>query len=398
VFDVDISFLVDRVRTRISNFLGGAPHRLITAQYLLCVLVSALSAFLLNKGRFGDLGGVIAFLTIVAASWFCGPGPAVLSPLSLMLSARYLQNGLDGVLSNYSAFDLTNLFVFTVVMATVGWAGKMRRKSLQVVRDRERQLREQARHKDEFLATLAHELRNPLAPLSSGLALLRHYSQTEPDPEKLAEIQEMMQRQLGHMIRLVDELLDISRINSGKIVLRTESLQLKGVIEDAIHFAKPHIEGAGHLLQVSAPESPMLVQADRARLVQVISNLLNNAAKFTPRGGRIHLEAQSDGTMHTIKVTDSGIGLAAESLERVFDMFAQVTDVTTREQGGLGIGLSLSRYLVQLHGGTIEARSAGLGKGATFIVRLPCQQSVPEAEPAPEQVQGEMKLELEVSG
>ncbi len=231
----------------------------------------------------------------------------------------------------------------------------------------EEALRDQDRRKDEFLATLAHELRNPLAPIRNGLQILR----LAPDGEDALEIREMMERQLAHMVRLIDDLLDVSRISRGKFELKRELVQVQDVLDHAIETSQPLIEAGRHELIIQPPNEPVWLDGDLTRLAQVVSNLLNNSAKYTPNGGRITLWAGFEGDNAVIRVTDNGSGISAEMLTQVFEMFTQVDRTLDRAQGGLGIGLSLVRRLVEMHGGTIEADSPGLGLGSVFTVRLP---------------------------
>lgn len=229
-------------------------------------------------------------------------------------------------------------------------------------------LREADHRKDEFLATLAHELRNPLAPIRNGLEILRRSGQLAGPA---ARARDMMERQLSHMVRLVDDLLDVSRISRGKVDLRLQRLNLQTVLDNALESSRHAIESAGHLLSVEMPEQTLWIDGDLTRLAQVVSNLLNNAAKYTPSGGRIELSAQAQGGQAEIRVRDNGTGISADMLPRVFDLFAQVDGNLARSQGGLGIGLSLVRQLVELHEGEITAESPGLGQGSCFTVRLP---------------------------
>ena len=230
------------------------------------------------------------------------------------------------------------------------------------------QLRAEDRRKDEFLATLAHELRNPLAPIRTGLDVLKMGG----DPRSSARAREVMERQVEHMVRLIDDLLDLSRVTRGKIDLHCERIDLWTVIGSALETSRPIIDAAGLKLEVRLPPEPLVLDADRTRIAQVISNLLNNAAKYTERGGRITVTAALEGTDAVIEVSDTGIGIPQEMLGQVFEMFAQLGRPPERGQGGLGIGLSLARRLVELHGGRIWAESEGPGCGSSFIVRLPC--------------------------
>jgi PAS domain S-box-containing protein len=224
------------------------------------------------------------------------------------------------------------------------------------------------RRKSEFLATLAHELRNPLAPIRNALELLRMGADK---PALLDKVRATMERQVGHMVHLINDLLDIARISSGKVVLRIERIDLQTIIGSAVETSLPLIENAGHELHLDAPDAPLWLEADAVRLSQVLSNLLSNAAKYTPRGGRITVDATVDGGMAVVRVSDTGIGIAAGALDSVFEMFAQAPHSVGISKGGLGIGLSLVRHLVALHGGTVSAASPGPGRGSTFTVRMP---------------------------
>jgi PAS domain S-box-containing protein len=243
------------------------------------------------------------------------------------------------------------------------------------------QLREADRKKDEFLATLAHELRNPLAPISYSLQILKLEQDLSP---ATAQLREMMERQVQHLVRLVDDLLEVSRITRGKITLRKESVELVSILGSAVETSRPTIDASGHQLAIQISPEPMRLDADPVRLAQVVANLLNNAAKYTEPGGQIWLTARPNGGEAVISIRDTGMGIPPEMLARIFDMFMQVDRTVKRSQGGLGIGLTLSQSLVQLHGGTIEAKSEGLGKGSEFIVRLPLGSAAPEAEPPPD--------------
>jgi signal transduction histidine kinase len=236
---------------------------------------------------------------------------------------------------------------------------------------------EQDRRKDEFLATLAHELRNPLAPISTGLSILKHGT----TPEVQAKTREMMERQLRHLVHMVDDLLDISRVTLGKVTLKKEHVDFRTVLNSALEVARPIIENSRHEFAVRLPADPLPLDADPTRIAQVIANLLNNAAKYTPPGGRVELIAAREGDTLVIDVADSGVGIPADMLTRVFDMFTQVGRTIDRAQGGLGIGLTLVRGIVEMHGGTVTAASAGPGQGTVLSVRLPL--ATLEAQEAP---------------
>jgi PAS domain S-box-containing protein len=253
----------------------------------------------------------------------------------------------------------------------------------------ERSLKEADRRKDEFLATLAHELRNPLAPIANAVQLLRLAAAPGGEPEAQSA-REIIERQVQQLTHLVDDLLDVSRVSRGKITLRRRTLDLAGVLAQAVETSRPLIEAAGHELVVSVAvaESPLLVDGDPARLTQAIGNLLNNAAKYTEGPGRIMLNATREGGHARIAVHDTGIGIPADMLARVFDLFVQVETGIDRAHGGLGIGLTLVKRLVELHGGTVEARSDGLGRGSAFVIRLPLAAAPASAPPPHERGEG----------
>jgi PAS domain S-box-containing protein len=232
----------------------------------------------------------------------------------------------------------------------------------------EEALRQADRHKDEFLATLSHELRNPLAPICNGLELLRPAIGRDGGDAKAYE---MIQRQVRQLVRLIDDLLDVARINTGKIALRMQRTELSAIIRDAVEASRPQIEAAGQDLQVTLPPGPVTLEGDGTRLAQVLLNLLNNASKFTGPAGQIRLTAEEEGGALMIRVRDSGIGIPPHMLASVFDLFTQVDRSPERSRGGLGVGLSLVRTLVEMHNGTVEAYSAGPGLGTEIEVRLP---------------------------
>ncbi|QDT15017.1 PAS domain S-box protein [Alienimonas californiensis] len=247
------------------------------------------------------------------------------------------------------------------------------------------ELSEADRRKDEFLATLAHELRNPLAPIRTGLEVLRL---AENDPATVGTVRDTMERQVQQLAHLIDDLMDVSRITRGKFQLRTRRVTLAEVARSALEAARPFVDEAGHELTVALPEEPVELEADPHRLAQVLSNLLNNAAKYTPRGGRIALTAERRGGEAVVTVADNGLGIPADSLSRIFEMFAQIDreSATEASETGLGIGLTLVRSLVEMHGGRVEVHSEGAGRGSEFRVRLPIAGGPPAAVPqaAPE--------------
>ena len=256
----------------------------------------------------------------------------------------------------------------------------------------ERALREVDRRKDEFLATLAHELRNPLGPIRTALALLCKLNPVVPAVQDNAR--RTIARHTDHLVRLVDDLLDVSRISQGKISLQWESVSLASVIRSAVETSSHSIVARGHALDVNLPGEELWVCGDAVRLSQIVANLLLNAAKFTAPGGRIVIRAERDGDTVRIRLSDNGIGIDAASIDSIFGLFAQSGHSPDRVQDGLGIGLSLVRNLVQLHGGQVSVRSPGVGLGSTFEVSLPLDANVPlpVAAPAPPDAGGSQRI------
>jgi len=264
----------------------------------------------------------------------------------------------------------------------------------QRLRESEEALRLADRRKDEFLALLAHELRNPLAPIRYALAANKKPGRT---PEQCRQAEEIIERQVMHMSRLLDDMLDISRITRGALELKKTRTELTSLIGGAIETARPILDEKHHTLALDLPSEPVQLEADVVRLTQVFSNLLINAAKYTDAGGRIQLRARPQGNEVLVSVSDNGIGIPADMLPRVFDMFFQSHAAVARAEGGLGVGLSLVRGLVRLHGGSVEARSDGPGRGSEFVVRLPWgagTQNVVDTEAEAEQISADAGLKI----
>jgi signal transduction histidine kinase/ActR/RegA family two-component response regulator len=236
-------------------------------------------------------------------------------------------------------------------------------------------LKDAERRKDEFLATLAHELRNPLAPIRNAVDAFKALGVADP---ALVRARDVIDRQVDVMARLLDDLLDVARVQRGKLELREQTIELASVLASAVETSRPLIDSAGHELVIQLPPDPVVLHGDAVRLAQVFANLLNNAAKYTPRGGCIRLTAKLAGSSVVVTVADDGIGIPSDMLPRLFEIFSQAQPALERSQGGLGVGLSLVRGLVELHGGTIEAHSAGPDRGAEFVVRLPVSAMMPD--------------------
>ncbi|MBG6078002.1 PAS domain S-box protein [Polaromonas sp. CG_9.11] len=250
----------------------------------------------------------------------------------------------------------------------------------------EQSLQEADRRKNEFLAMLAHELRNPLAPIRNALQIIRLTASRErqrPEDEAVRSASAMMDRQVGQMVRLVDDLLDVSRISRGKIELRRGQIELASAVYHAAEAIRPQCKSMDQTLTVTLPPKPIFLNADSTRLAQVVGNLLNNAYKFTDKGGQIWLTVECESKQAVIRVRDNGIGIAADQLPRIFEMFTQLDRSLERSQSGLGIGLTLVKSLVELHDGTVEVHSAGVGQGSEFTIRLPILVETPQPPPEP---------------
>jgi signal transduction histidine kinase len=319
------------------------------------------AAVMLPEESIGMASRLLALVIAEQAPW---------SDLPVLVLTRQGADSADATLAVSALGNVTLLerpVRVATLISTVRTALRARERQYQIRRHLS-DLRDADRRKDEFLATLGHELRNPLSPLLTSLELLRISAPAEPIVGRVVGV---MQRQATHLVRLVDDLLEVSRITRGLIEVQREPVELAEVIAAAVETSRPVIEGASHRLRVDVPGEPLTVLGDSVRLTQVFANLLNNAAKYTDPGGKIELVVRH--TRHTafVSVRDNGIGIDREHLPSVFDMFTQVSRSDRRTQGGLGIGLTLVRSLVALHGGSVTANSDGPGRGSTFEVRLP---------------------------
>jgi signal transduction histidine kinase/ActR/RegA family two-component response regulator len=350
-------------RTTAAAAYGGAVAVAVAAVYLRWFF----EPWLGNNVPFITLWGAVAI-----AVWFGGWAPAALAATVGYLFVKLLFIEPRGVIAVSGPAQVLGLALYAASCALIIVLGEGMRRARNRYRASEAALRERAMqlqradaNKSQFLAILSHELRNPLAPLRTGLAVLKRQREAgAPD-----EIHDMMDRQIVQLTRLIDDLLDVSRIDRGKLELRSERIALDTAVRTAIETASPNIAAKSHGLVVRYAAQPLHVQGDAVRLAQAISNLLNNAAKFTPPGGRIELSMRAEGGDAVVSVADNGIGLAPENLMQVFDMFFQID--SSQSAGGLGLGLTLARSIVEQHGGRVEVRSAGVGQGAEFLLSLP---------------------------
>ena len=342
----------------------------------------------------GNFAPIVSFtVAIVIAAWYGGLRPGLLATALSVLAADYLYlphhrslrietlNG--GVALGVLAFS--GVLISLLCESLHGTRRRLEaeqenlRHSIELQRQMREALAESDRRKDEFLATLAHELRNPLAPVRNAIHILR--ARLPPSPE-LHWARDVIDRQVTQMTRLIDDLMDVSRITRGTFELRRERVTLEEVARVAVETSRPIIDASGHELALELPVEPIFLDADLVRLAQVFSNLLNNAAKYTSPGGRILVAAERDARLVRVAVQDSGIGIPAAMLTRVFEAFTQLDRSLERSRGGLGIGLALAKRLVEMHGGTIEAHSAGPGLGSEFVVRLPVAEQQVVSAPA----------------
>lgn len=283
----------------------------------------------------------------------------------LINAARYRHEGID--YDDFAFIVVTDRHKYEQELLVARQKAEL---ALEAQKAAEEALRLADRRKDEFLATLAHEIRNPLAPLRTVIEVFRRKQFTDP---QVIWSRGVLERQIGQIARLVDDLLEVSRIAEGKLEIRAKSVDLASVIRDATETSRAVVDASSHKLEVRVPDEPLVLMADPTRLSQVVQNLLNNAAKYTPAGGSIWLDLYREEGGAVIKVRDTGIGISADHLPSIFQIFAQLSPGLPRSQGGLGIGLSLVKALVERHGGTVSVHSAGTGHGSEFIVRLPFQ-------------------------
>ncbi len=336
---------------------------------LAAVLAALLLRWLLDPILGDTLPLVTLFGAVALAVWFGGYRPALLVVVVGYVACAYLFIEPRGALGLEVNRNQVGLLAFLVTCAIIIGFGEATRIS-------RRRIAEADRRKDEFLAMLAHELRGPLAPLSNMLEVMKR---ADGDIALIQQARTTMERQLRHLVRLVDDLIDVSRITRNNVELRKERVELASIIQQSAESCRPLAERAKIELTTALPPQPIYLNADPMRLVQVFSNILNNACKYTEVGGQIRVSAQRQGSDAIARVEDTGIGIPPAQLASVFEMFTQIEK--DRSQGGLGIGLALAKRLVEMHDGTVEAHSEGLGKGSAFVVRLPIATESPEDEP-----------------
>ncbi len=332
-------------------------------------MVAAVLVRLLLSAVLGDQAPYFPFvLAVLASAWYGGLKPGLLATAigALLGASHFVEPTFSWLPGNRSVVVVTAFFV--VIGATASLVCEALHSARRSIEHKQRQLEQADRRKDEFLATLAHELRNPLAPMCIAVDLLQR---ADDQPELRSQARSMMERQLDVMVRLIDDLLDVGRITHGKLQLHRERVELAAVAQSALETARPYIEAQSQELTVKLPSHSVYLECDPMRLAQVVMNLLTNAAKYTEKGGHIWLTAEVQGNEVVMSVRDTGVGIAAAHLPLLFNMFSQVAPALERSQGGLVIGLALVRGIVELHGGSVEARSGGPGLGSEFIVRLP---------------------------
>lgn len=339
----------------------------------------------LEAFKHGEAPFALYFVSVVVTAWLGGTIPAVVALALGALSAAHWIIGPEQSLTISETADRVALLIYSCGGAIAIWlfhrTATEHRAVEQTAKMNEEltaQLRASDRRKDEFLALLAHELRNPLAPIRTGLEVL---DRPGVEPERQSQVRRTMSRQLDQLTRIVDDLLDVSRFQQGQMRLHKEIVDLRDVIDSALETCHPILEHNEHLVQFVRPKAPIYVHADSLRLAQVVSNLLTNAAKYTPRRGKIRILVETNAGGLSLHVQDNGIGIPLESQGRIFELFTQVNPSQTRDHGGLGLGLTIVRQLTQLHGGTANVFSEGPGLGSRFTINLPhVEAPIPKSE------------------
>jgi two-component system, sensor histidine kinase len=314
------------------------------------------------------------FLSVLLTAWIVGTGPAIVALLGGILAAAHWIIPPDNSLWVEEAADQMALIVYAGVSAVAILLFDRTAKEAVLLQQRadeneelSKRLREADTQKDQFLALLAHELRNPLAPIRSGLSVIEREKSLSPAGR---EVRQVLRRQLDQLVRIVDDLFDVSRFLRGQMRVDRELIDLRNVVDLAVHTSEPLIDQGNHDLQFLRPNKPVMVMGDEVRLTQAVANLLTNAARYTSRGGRIRILLDEVDGEAQLQVCDNGIGISSEGLHRIFELFAQENSSQTRDQGGLGLGLAIVRQIVELHSGRVDAESAGPGRGSCFTITL----------------------------
>jgi signal transduction histidine kinase/CheY-like chemotaxis protein len=348
-----------------------------------CILVASLILHWLMLPWLGySYPFATSFASVAVAVWLGGWCPAILTAMIGYVIAGVWLREPEVSFGFGDVSSILGLGLYALTCAIVIGLGEAMRQARDRLRRSTQELQRADMNKSNFLALLSHELRNPMAPMRNVLGLLR----MNPTREEITELTPIMERQLGQLARLVDDLLDVSRIDSGKLELNRERIALDAVVKGAIETSKPNIEAKSHHFVANLPPEAVYVDGDAVRLTQLLSNLLNNAAKFTPRGGRIEVALHRGHQQAVVQVSDNGIGMPAADLPRIFDIFVQLHSGRSPAAGGLGIGLALARSIAEMHGGRLEVRSEGPGTGSRFLLTLPlsraaARQDRPAVEP-----------------
>jgi signal transduction histidine kinase len=323
----------------------------------------------------GEMPFLLLWPAVMVCAWFGGFGPGLLATGVSALVTACLFFEPPHWFSLTRPEDWTGMALFVLLGSTISLLCEMLRRARQKVEQYAQDLRRRAEdlveadhRKNEFLAMLAHELRNPLTPIQNAVELLKHLGHVQPEFQYLTAV---IERQADHARRLVEDLLDVSRISQGKISLHKKPLELAKIVAQAVEECRPLMKARKHQLTVNFPDKPIRLEADPTRFTQIVANLLNNAAKYTDEGGHVRLTVEQKEAEAVVRVRDNGIGITQAMLPRVFDLFAQSDRALRKSQDGLGIGLKLVRSLAEMHGGTVQAFSDGPGQGSEFVVRLP---------------------------
>jgi signal transduction histidine kinase len=385
-----------------------ATLRSVLARYgtaVLAVVAALLARLALDPVLGNRLPFLLFCLAVVAVAWYGGFGPSFVSLILGILACLYFvaepRHSLEESVPAHQVHIVGFLFLGVTIGIFSEATQRARRRAEAHAREADRrredledevsergrleqEMQQQAdalaaadQHKDEFLAMLGHELRNPLAPLRNAVEVMRSLDLTD---RRLVSLRDAIDRQVAHLTHLVDDLLDVGRISQGKISLLREPVQVSHFIAQAVETSHPLLEARSHHLALDIPPEPVWILGDSTRLAQVFANLLNNAAKYTPNGGQIWLSARQEEGQVVVRVADNGVGIAADVLPRIFELFTQADRTLDRAEGGLGIGLTLVKALIVMHGGQIEASSAGTGQGSEFVVRLPVMATAPQPE------------------